>query len=251
MDHVNDRFLLALKYMNSTVKADNKAGHQWKYCNVTKKKARNFEAARKAGKYLINCVDGPQWAIKIAGGVPSNALAWYCQNGRIVWCSENAASEAKKYFKIIRVGNKTVRQLQSSGTLLPGDILGYVSMSHTNCWYGKNKTFDSGHAFAFGSGEGARIKKLIGSLKYGNMKVSYIIRLKDRTQYRVQCGAFTNGAVLEQVNRSLHKSGFDTILLNEDGMTKIQAGLFDSKVNAEKLVKRIRAKGYSAIIKEI
>ena len=34
--------------MNTEMKADKAAGHKWKYCNVTKKKAKGFEEARKA-----------------------------------------------------------------------------------------------------------------------------------------------------------------------------------------------------------
>ena len=76
--------------MNKTAKADIAAGHQWKYCNVTKKKASNFEQARKQGKYLVNCVDGVQWACKIAG-IPGSALSWFgAKGGKIAWCSTNA-----------------------------------------------------------------------------------------------------------------------------------------------------------------
>lgn len=245
-----ERFLEKLKYMDTTVKADNSIGNQWRYCNVTSKKAKSFTGARKQGKYLINCVDGVQWACKLAG-VPSAALAWFCQNGKIVWCGDNARAVAKKYFQIIHIGNKTVRQLQSAGVLLPGDILGYESMSHTNAYYAKGKSFDSGHAFASGSGEGAAIKKLIGSLKYGSMKVSYIFRLRDRIRYRVQVGAFTNLSALEKIESSINKKGFPTVRLNEDGMIKLQAGLFDSKANAEKLLKKLKAKKIGAIIKEV
>lgn len=250
MAHLNDKYLEALAYMNATVKADNAAGHQWRYCNVTAKKAKSFPSARKQGKYRINCVDGVQWACKLAG-IPSSALAWFCQNGKIIWCGSGAKAEAKKYFKIIRVGNRTVRQLQASGDLLPGDILGYQSMSHTNCFYKKGKSFDSGHAFASGSGEGAAIKKLIGNLKYGSMLVSYIIRIKDRTQYRVQVGAFTNLGTLQNTESWINKQGFPTVRVNEDGMIKLQAGLFVSRANAEKLLKKLKAKKIGAIIKEV
>ena len=78
----NERFLEALRHMNATMKIDNKAGHQWKYCNVTKKKVYGFENKRKAGKYLTNCVDGVQDALRIAG---VKATAWYGGNGNIVW----------------------------------------------------------------------------------------------------------------------------------------------------------------------
>ena len=35
----NEEFLAYLSYMNKTMKADNKAGNQWTYCNNSKKKA--------------------------------------------------------------------------------------------------------------------------------------------------------------------------------------------------------------------
>ena len=38
----HQKYMQALAYMNKTAKADIAAGHQWKYCNVTKKKAKNF-----------------------------------------------------------------------------------------------------------------------------------------------------------------------------------------------------------------
>lgn len=246
----NDKFITAMKYMNDVVKADNAAGHQWKYCNTTSKKATDFPSAREQKKFRINCVDGVQWAAKIAG-VPSSALEWFCQNGKIVWCGTNAKSRCKKYFDIIHIGNRTVKQLQAAGVLLPGDILGYETMSHTNAYYKKGKSFDSGHAFAQGSGEGAKIMKFIGSLQYQSMKVSYILRLKNRTRYRVQVGAFQNMNVLVQTETSINHAGFPTIRINEDGMVKLQAGLFDSKTNAEKLVKKLRSRNIGAIIKEV
>ncbi len=247
-----EKYLTCLKYMNKTMKADNAEGHQWSYCNVTSKKAKGFEQARKQGKYKLNCVDGCQWGLLLTGEVPSSALAWYLSNGKIVWCSSNAKANCKKYFEIIHIGGKkTVKQLVKNGTLIPGDIIGYMNMAHTNCYYGNNKSFDSGHAFCSGSGEGARSKKWLGSLRYGSSKVSYILRLKSRIRYRVQCGAFSDLGTMAQVEAALKNAGFATTRVSEDGYVKLQAGLFDNKDNATKLMNRIKEKDFAAIVKEV
>ncbi len=247
---IHQKYMQALSYMNKTMKADIAAGHQWKYCNITKKKAKNFQAARKQGKYLINCVDGIQWACKIAG-IPSNALSWYGSKG-IVWCNANAKKYAKKYFQIIKIGNKTVKQCLKEGLLCQGDILTYTNISHTNAYYKNNKSFDSGHAFCSGSGEGAKFKKWIGALRYPSLKVAFILRIKDRKHYRVQAGAYNDLKKANERKQLLQSKGFGVpIIINEDGMSKIQVGYFDGKENAEKLLKKLQAKKIDAFIKEI
>ena len=245
----NEKFLEALQYMNATMKADNNAGHQWKYCNVTKKKVYGFENKRKAGKYLTNCVDGVQDALRIAG---VKATAWYGGNGKIVWLNDHAKSDAKKYFNIISTGGKTVNQLYKEGQLCDGDILmGYQGFSHTNCYYGGTKSFDSGHAYCSGSGEGAKFKKWIGAMTYKTKKVNYILRLKDRAHYRVQAGAYTDINKFHEQAALLRKKGFSVVMLQEEGMYKAQVGHFAGKSNAERLLASLSKKGFSAFIKEV
>lgn len=250
-EHLNEKFLEYLKYMNTTMKADIADGHQWKYCNVTSKKAKGFEAARKAKKYLINCVDGVTWALK-ACGVPGSSLNWYGSDGKIAWLNSSAKANAKKYFEIISTGGKTVKKLHDTGQLCDGDILiGYQGMSHTNVYYGNDKSFDSGHAYATGSGEGAKFKKWIGALAHSSKKVNYILRIKDRTHYRVQCGAFTDIGVFNDTMAQLKAAGYGAVQIVEDGMYKIQAGYFSGETNAKKLANEIKGKGFSAIVKEV
>ena len=247
----NERFLDALKYMNSTMKNDNSLGHQWRYCNVTSKKAKGFEEARTKGKYLINCVDGVQWALKIAG-IPSSALCWYGTDGRIAWTKTGAKEAAQKYFSIISTQGKTVKQLYDSGQLCDGDILiGYQGMNHTNCYYGGSKSFDSGHAYCSGSGEEARFKKWIGSLAHKTKKVNWILRLKDRAHYRVQAGAFSDFDKYNEQAALMRKKGFAATMILEDGMYKVQAGYYSGKTNAEKMVAALAKKGISSFIKEV
>lgn len=248
----NERFLEALQYMDTTLRADNKAGHQWKYCNVTKKKAKGFEQARKQGKYLINCVDGVQWALRIAN--PKIPISWYGGNGTIVWLNDHSKADVKKYFKIISTGGKTVSQLYKAGSLCDGDILlGYQGFCHTNAYFGNGgKSFDSGHAYASPkSGEGAKIKKLIGSLAHKGDRVNYILRLKDRAHYRVQAGAYSDKRKFDEQAAKLRKAGFSVTLIEEDGMYKAQVGYFSGKTNADKLVATLKKKGFSAFVKEV
>ena len=246
----HEKFIDALKYMNTTMKADIKAGHQWKYCNVTSKKAKNFTQARKQGKYLINCVDGVHWACKLAG-IPSSALSWYgAKGGEIAWCSKDAKSNAKKYFDLIKVENKTVTWLLNHGQLCEGDILTYVTMNHTNAYVGAQKSFDSGHAYTTGSGEGAVFKKWIGALSCKASKVGYIIRIKDRHHYRVQAGAYYKEEELNKQVQKLKKLGYSVTLHQEAGMVKVQTGYFSGKENAEKMVSDLRKKGIASFIRE-
>lgn len=247
----NELFIKKLSYMNTTMKGDNSIGNQWKYCNKTGKKANGFEQARKQGKFLLNCVDGVQWALKLAG-VPASALHWYGTTGKIAWTTSTGKASAKKYFKIISTGGKTVKQLYNQGLLCDGDILlGFQAFSHTCCYYGGKKSFDSGHAYCSGSGEGAKFKKWIGSMTCKNSKVNYILRLKDRAQYRVQAGAFHDLDTCNKKMAQLAKKGIKTIRFTEDGMYKLQAGLFSGKTNAERKVAALAKKGVPSFIKEI
>ena len=249
---IHEKYMDALAYMNKTVKADIASGKQWKYCNKSSHKGRNFEDARKKKKYLINCVDGVQWACIIAG-IPTNALSWYGSGG-IVWLNSKAKERAKKYFKIINANGKTVKQLRDGGLLCEGDILTYVNYSHTNAYYKDGKSFDSGHAFCTNNGEHAPFKKLIGSLQYSSQKVAYILRIKDRKHYRAQAGAYANlDKANERVKELLEKWKIKSEIKSEDGLYKIQVGYYDGKENCEKAVANLKkkTKDNNFIVKEL
>lgn len=253
MATIHERYMDALAYMDKTMKADNKAGNTWKYCNVTAHKAKDFESARKQKKFLINCVDSVQWACKMAG-IPSSALAWYGSNG-IAWCGTDAKTNAKKYFDIIKIGNKTVKQCYDEGLLAEGDILTYVNLSHTNAYYKDGKSWDSGHAFCTrSSGEHVPFKKWIGSMRYSSYKIAYIFRIKDRRHFRVQAGAYTNKPLAEQkVKEFATKWKLAATIKAEDGMYKIQLGYFCSRENADKfrakVLKKTKLKDNEVIVK--
>lgn len=167
--------------MDLIVRDDIKAGKKWTYRNKnTSKNAKTFDAARKDNNRHINCVSGVQWGLIGSGAVPADrkAIQWYGGADRIVWVGKDAEKNCKKHFHVIRVGNKTVKQAIKDGTVVPGDILTYVRLSHTNAYLGNGLSFDTGHAFCSGSGEGAEFKHWIGATPYQGYKIAYILRLK-------------------------------------------------------------------------
>ena len=249
----NERFLAALRQMNTVMKEDVKAGRKWRYSNSSAKQAHTFALARQKGKRYTNCVLAVWWGLREAG-VPDNALHWMGGIGKIIWTTSTAKKNAEKYFEIISTGGKTVSQLFNAGKLCDGDVLlGFHSMQHTCVFYGGStgkKSFDSGHSFCDGSGEAA-FRKWIGDLTCKNYKVNYILRLKDRAHYRVQAGAFTDINVYNQEAARLKAAGFPVTRIDEDGMHKIQIGFFSGKSNANRMRDKAITKGFGAFVKEV
>ena len=248
-EHLNEKFIAAMKYMNETLKKDIAAGHIWKYCNTSSKKVVGFENKRKQGKYLANCVDGVQDGLRMIG--LSGIFAWFGGNGNIVWLNGEVKDKVKKYFDIINTGGKTVRQLYDSGQLCDGDILlGYQGYSHTNAYLGGGKSFDTGHAYCSKQGEMAPFTKWIGNLAHSSSKVNYILRLKDRAHYRVQCGAFKDINTFKETVAKLNAAGYKTMQVVEDGYYKIQVGYFSGKTNADNYAAKLVKKGFPAFVTE-
>ena len=242
--HINEQFIQNLKNMDAIVKQEIKNGKKWKYNNSNQE--HTFAKARSKNNRVVNCVLGVRWALR--GLVPDSALAWYGSTGKIQWGNPSAEKRAKKYFDIIRVGNKTVKQCVKEGLLCDGDILTYVSMTHTNCYIGGNSSFDTGHAYCIGQ----TFRKWIGSLSCKGYKVAYIFRLKDRAHYRVQAGAYSDINEYNKQIAFLASKGYkNPVTIEEDGMKKIQLGYYDGKTNAEKFVAKLKKKGINAFVKEI
>lgn len=249
----NERFLQALRSMNTLMKEDIKAGRKWRYSNSSAKQAHTFALARLKGKRYTNCVLAVWWGLREAG-VPDNALHWMGGIHKIIWTTSTAKKWAEKYFDIISTGGKTVSQLWSAGKLCDGDILMGFGFTHTCVFFGGStgkKSFDSGHAFCTGGGENAEFKKWIGPLTCKTNSVQYILRLKDRAHYRVQAGAFTDIKVYNAEADRLKKVGFPVTQIIEDGMYKIQCGYFSGKSNAARLRDQLIAKGFGAFVKEV
>lgn len=245
-------FVAAMKHLNTVMKQDNKNGNQWRYYNG-KRSENTFEKTRKAGKYFTNCMGGVTLAAKYAG-VPGSALDWYGDKGQIHWLNKDAKKNAEKYFDIIPVKTKTVQQCMKDGTLKPGDIVTFMTLTHTNAYYAENKSFDAGHAFCDGSGEGAAFKKWIGTTPYKNYKIAYIFRLKSNgVVYRVQIGAYSRQTNADKcVAECKAKTGFQAFYEKmADGQHHVFCGSFENKENANDRVTAIRGAYPGAFMKMV
>lgn len=222
--------IASMKKLNRVMKADNEAGNQWRYYN-TKRSESTFKATRAAKKFFTNCMGGVTFACKDAG-ISGSALDWYGDKGKIHWLSSRAKTEAKKVFDFIPL-KKTVKKGVRKGMIIPGDILTYTTMTHTNAYFGDSQSFDTGHAYCTGNGEGAPFKKWIGTLAHSNKQVAYIVRLKGMNIYRVQVGAFAVKANADKRCAEVkEKSGFVCFEEQVDSMIKVFCGSFQNPRNA-------------------
>ena len=71
---------------------------------------------------------------------------------------------------------------------------------------------------------------------------------KPSTVYRVQVGAYKNKTNAEKQLAKVKAAGFDTYLVQVDGLYKIQVGAFGVKANAEAMQKKLKAAGFSAFL---
>lgn len=157
---------------------DKKAGIKWHYRNPGKYVSEQWSQALAKNKRCCNCALLARWALKEAGLISKNTFFYGKQDGTIQWSSSSKADVEKKC-DVIKIGNKTVNQLEASGDLKPGDVVTYKGMRHTNIYAGNKHWYDAGHAYCSGSGEGATFTSWYGSQKYGGNTVGYIIRKKD------------------------------------------------------------------------
>lgn len=169
-------FIACMIWFDLYVRDDIAKGLLWWYFN-SKPSLGSFWATRKAGKRWCNC-SGAVFLALYAAGVPKKALRWYGGKNRIVFLDAKAEADAKEWFDFIKIGNKTVKQCEDDGTMVPGDVLTYVGFGHTNAYVMKGFSFDAGHLWCKGTGEGAEYTKWLGPLAYGGRKVAYIVRLK-------------------------------------------------------------------------
>lgn len=68
-------------------------------------------------------------------------------------------------------------------------------------------------------------------------------------QHTVQAGIFTDSANANKLVAKLKAAGFDAIVKIEDGQNKVQVGVFEKKANAEALVEKLKKAGFDAIVK--
>ena len=68
------------------------------------------------------------------------------------------------------------------------------------------------------------------------------------TLYRVQVGAFKSKANADKQLEKVKAAGFDTYMVQVDGLYKIQTGAYAKKANAEAQLKKVTAAGFDAFI---
>ena len=238
------------KKFQKQLKSDIADGHDWEYRNPAKYLEEQWDKALKKGKRACNCALLARWALKEAGLIPQDAGIFYGKKGGTIQWGAGTKAAVTKTCDLIKVGNKTVKQLIASGDLQSGDIVTYVDIQHTNIYAGDSKWYDAGHAYCEGSGEGATYKSWYGKGQYDNQRVGYIIRQRAGSEeHIVQAGVFAVKANAEKLFRKLKKAGFDALVKKQNGQWTVQCGVFSVRANAEALVKRLKVAGFDAIIK--
>ena len=239
-------FIKYLRYMDETVRADIKNKKPWAYYN-NKRSESTFEATRKANKRITNCFGGVAFGLKAAG---VNATGWYGSKGKIVYLSDAAKKAFNKAFVVTYInGKKTVKQAIKDGTLKAGDIITYMAMSHTNVYLSNGESFDAGHAYCTGSGEGAKYSKWIGKTPYQNYKIYAIVRIKEDPIYRVRLGIFSNNDNVVKLSASVHdKLGLTTFTEVMSDGTHLYCGSYASKSHANERKKLLKNNGFAAEI---
>lgn len=66
--------------------------------------------------------------------------------------------------------------------------------------------------------------------------------------YRVQTGAFTNKINAENMMKKVKAAGFDTYMVKVGNTYKIQVGAYSKKPNADIMLKKLKAAGFDAFI---
>lgn len=66
--------------------------------------------------------------------------------------------------------------------------------------------------------------------------------------YRVQTGAFSKKSNADAMLAKVKAAGFDTYMVQVNGLYKIQVGAYSKKSNAEAMLAKIKAKGFDAFI---
>lgn len=180
-------FVEALEIISKQVQQDYKAGKYWKYTNGVQSENKlpfkyTFSEALATNTRTTNCADFVMWGLNECGVLADNQKFYGNKSGGITYKNNsNTHVEAtlKQNANIIRIGNKTTKQLISANKLKKGDICIYKG--HTNVYAGNNKWFDAGRKYNI-NGYGKRTDYTFTTLgPVSGLKsntVQYIIRLK-------------------------------------------------------------------------
>lgn len=82
--------------------------------------------------------------------------------------------------------------------------------------------------------------------KWGHLYFGYKVATK---MYVVQVGSFKSKTNAEKLLRKIKAAGFDAVVKKENGQYKVQCGVFEYEKNAKSLVSALKEKGFTAIVK--
>lgn len=91
-----------------------------------------------------------------------------------------------------------------------------------------------------------------GILSYLNIK--YVPKKKPTPSkpssklYRVQTGAFSSKKNANNLVKKLKRKGYDAIVVKDKGLYKVQTGAFSVRKNADNLVRKLKKDGFEAIV---
>ena len=89
--------------------------------------------------------------------------------------------------------------------------------------------------------------------RLGDLAAKVTAQLGGKTEesgvlYRVQTGAFSKKSNADVMLAKVKAAGFDTYMVQVNGLYKIQVGAYSKKSNAEAMLAKIKAKGFDAFI---
>ena len=89
--------------------------------------------------------------------------------------------------------------------------------------------------------------------RLGDLAAKVTAQLGGKTEesgvlYRVQTGAFSKKSNADAMLAKVKAAGFDTYMVQVNGLYKIQVGAYSKKSNAEAMLAKIKAKGFDAFI---
>lgn len=143
--------------------------------------------------------------------------------------------------------------LKTGAGLAKGDIMWYVNADkhgHTELYIGGGQMVG---ARADTDGKpGDNKGDEISVVAYADLGWQRVFRLAEKTQteeYIVQAGMFESKANAEKKAKQLKAKGFDAIVKSVGDQWRVQAGVFRLEANAKKLKKQLKAAGFDAVIK--
>ena len=228
------------------VKAQIKAKIVWIYSNSGT--SGTFAAAERDKNYKANCATIANWCFRILG-IFKAGMYVYGKLGGTLACSDETLAALKKHCTLVHVnGKKTVDMCIKDGWLLPGDVVTYVDIQHTNIYAGKGWWYDAGHAYCRESGEGARFITWRGKTVYGDQRIAYIISYPKREKvYRVRVGIYKRAANAASTgNKILKELKLETFAESFTNGTHLFCGSFDTKAAANERKKLLEGHGFKA-----